>query len=688
MKSVSEIPLSYLFFSIFFSGFIFFALVRKFYLFAKLRRTDILVLILFYVAAMVYVGSDALAMLFSIKTLSYDTSKAFVLLRELAALLFVVGVPALLASMLILRQPLRALNRFLFLFALVSSAVIAAASITNPQLLIGAAPPAATGFFRASVVIVQITPLLAAKNIIFIVYLVYAVCMCLYSSTHNLVTYSVNKIIAAFCILLYFVPSGFFYIFMFNNQRGYVSYYYPHIGAGAALFILLISFELVDNFYSKDRELDTIRKRLISNLYIDTRLNIPNRAGFTEELRHWFDVNDLTVGSGNLFSLVFIDIDNFTHVNESFGERVGDSILAQFSARLKENFSKEGELYRIGGDDFVLWLGSSCTEARTVTIASRIISSLRNPFVINGVSYLITASIGILQIPRDGDDVEAIFANAYSAIRSAKKTRNNYKIFNREMVNSISNTIQVVNLLRSCISSDQFVLYFQPVMDSGGRIVYAESLLRCTNPDPTIGGPGKFIPVIEKAGLMKEVDDMVIRKAFYEMENSIKDICDISVNLSSNQLVNPAYCNFIGAFAHQHRIAPDQVILEVVEDVLIDNLAIGRENLLRLKEKGFKIALDDFGKGFSSLSYLSELPVDIIKIDMAFVRSVPGNKKNEAIAAHIVNLGHALGLKVVAEGFEKREQIDFFLALGCDNFQGFYYSKPLPIHEFLQKYKA
>ncbi len=385
-------------------------------------------------------------------------------------------------------------------------------------------------------------------------------------------------------------------------------------------------------------------------------------------------------------SLIFIDFDDFQNKNESFGEKTGDEILKLFTGRLLEFFSSEGSLYRIGGDDFVLVLNNAKSDVEAGVVAGKIISSMRNPFTVSGVSHVLTVSIGIIRMPRDGNSVNSIMANAYSAIRSAKQTKNTYRVFSEEMAELSSRRIGIVSLLRASINNDQFELFYQPIVDVEGNLVYAESLLRSTKKDSAIGGPGQFNPIMEKAGLIKEIDDMVIRKAFHDLEMRIKKRFSISINLSSNQLVNPAYSDFLYSFSIQHGIDPSQITLEVIENTLIENLDSGRQSILNLKQKGFKIAIDDFGKGFSSLSYLSELPVDIVKIDMAFVQSIPGDPKKEAVAAHIMNLAHSLELKVVAEGFEKKEQVEFFKNIGCDNFQGYYFSRPLPLDELLKKY--
>jgi EAL domain-containing protein (putative c-di-GMP-specific phosphodiesterase class I) len=179
---------------------------------------------------------------------------------------------------------------------------------------------------------------------------------------------------------------------------------------------------------------------------------------------------------------------------------------------------------------------------------------------------------------------------------------------------------------------------------------------------------------------------MVIRKAFHDMEMRIKNKFSIGINLSANQLVNPAYSDFLSSFARQHGIENKQIILEVTESLLMQNIYAGHDNILKLKNNGFKIAIDDFGKGFSSLTYLAELPVDILKMDIVFVHSVPGDSKKEAMVKYIIEMAHSLNLKVIAEGFELPEQFEFFKGLGCDLYQGYYFSRPMPLDKLLAQY--
>ncbi|HNX25520.1 MAG TPA: EAL domain-containing protein [Spirochaetota bacterium] len=683
MINLINIPFSYLCLSILLSGFTVFAFIKFIYIFFKTGRNEILPYIFLGLAAVLYISCDTTGLIYYILTSDYQSARIFINIRELSSLIFLIAIPYIIGQALILKPGIKRINSLLFCCGIVFTAVITAAALIKPELLIGATNLNISVNYRQIVVIQKVELLYIFKTILLMVYLLYALIIFLHSNTYGKIIYPVNKTMTGLFVLAYCALSGIFSIFFFNNNTGYVNFYYPHISMGIAVFLMFNSFGLVDAFIDYSSQLIKVKNDLKNILYKDSTLGIPNRNGFLNDLKL---IMDELKESGRSFSLVFLDIDDFQDINESFGEKVGDEILKQLCQRLLDLFSSKGNLYRLGGDEFVYILEGIHSEDESINVASRIITSLRNPFPIFGESYLVTASLGIITIPRDGDEIDIIMNNAYSVIRDAKKTKNTYKIFTREIIDYSSKKVGIVNLLRTSISNDQFAIFYQPIVNADEKMIYAESLLRCTNPDLSIGGPGVFIPLMEKAGIMKDVDDMVIRKVFHDMEMHIKNKFNISINLSSTQLTDPAYSDFLSAFAEQQGIKPGEIILEVIENTLIENFAKGRESILRLKESGFKIAIDDFGKGFSSLSYLAELPIDILKIDMAFVESVPGDPKKEAIANHIMELAHSLGLKVVAEGFERREQFEFFKKLGCDNFQGYYFSRPLPLDELLLKY--
>lgn len=682
---MNSIPVLYICLTIFCAGFIVSIVIHSTYNHAKTHRTDTLPSLLLNYAAAVYIISDALAAVFAFLVPSDPTFRFFTILRELSPLILVILTPYYLNSALKVTDSIQKLNRILFLGGIVVAASIGVLVTWKPDLLMRL-NTVIDGRFDAGASFSSRTegPLLIVRDGILTACFIYSVSILLFREVRQKASSPFVKSLAGILVFGYFLFSYLYSTIFSGSPAGFGAVPYPHFGLGITFLIAFLTIrkiDIVNDYYS---QLADIKKNMGDIVSRDSLLGIPNRLAFMRDLQAGIEA---TGSGGAPFSLLLLDIDDFQNLNESYGESIGDHILTQFALRLIELFGAAGSLYRIGGDDFAFLLRDIRSEQDAMDIADRIITSLRNPFTIAGTAYLVTASIGVLLLPRDGGDEETIVKNAYSVVRKAKKTKNSLSVFSPELVDASAGIIRTVNLLRDSINRDLFTLHYQPIVDSEERIVYAEALLRCTGENQSLGGPGHFIPIIEKAGLAKEVDNMVIHKAFHDMEVLVGQRFKISINLSTNQLVNVRYSDFLSSFADQHGIENRNIILEVTENQLMSNLASGKESLKKLRERGFSIAVDDFGTGFSSLAYLAELPVDILKVDMIFVQSVPGDSRKEAMAHHIVQLAHSLGLKVVAEGFETRAQFDFFRALGCDFFQGYLFSRPVPLNDLLKKYR-
>ncbi|MBN2402396.1 MAG: EAL domain-containing protein [Spirochaetes bacterium] len=646
-------------------------------------QRDTLSLLVFNSIALIYIFSDALALFFIFIRPADAAMRFFAVLKETGLLFFLIAVPFFLDKVLELTAKIKKINWIVFWTGLVSAVIIGSCIIFSPDIIKTAADYKTNSNYLSFFHQLNTGLPIMIRNIILTIYLMYTISLILFLKIRKKYLYPVNNVLIGLSILFYIVMAYFYSVLFTDTQIGFGGIQYPPFTIGIVLLILFINFGSIDISIIYSNQLINIQNDIDHKIYFDALLDIPNRMGFMIDLQSELD----NIGAdGHNFSLIFLDIDDFKNLNECFGEQTGNEILRMLSKRLKEYFSNEGTLYRIGGDEFVLLLKNNKTEEEVKNLAGKIIGSLRNSFTISEVPYTVTASLGILEIPKDGRDTEAIINNAYNVIRSAKKTKNTFTVFNHELTDNSSNKINIVNLLRRSIDRDQFTLFYQPIVDRNKNIIHLESLLRCTNPDPSIGGPGVFIPIIEEAGLINDVDNMVIRKAFHDMEMRIGKRFSISINLSVNQLTNPAYSNFLSSFVKQHGIEPQQIIFEITESKLIENMSAGRENLLKLKNRGFSIAIDDFGKGFSSLTYLAELPVDILKMDMVFVHSVPGDSRKEAMARYILEMAHSLKLKVVAEGFELQEQFDFFKQHGCDLFQGYYFARPMPLDKLLAQY--
>ncbi len=682
---MNNLPTLYIGLIVLFAGITACASLLSAYTYFSAPHKKALPTLVFNFAAFIFVASDALALFFAFTMQMNGAARFFVAFRELLPLMILIVAPYFLNQVLELKPEIRKINQVLFWIGTAVSITILTATAFRPDLFIITAAQGNPYNYPGFIYNQDIGPLFIVRGITIILYMLYAIAVIIFSKIHGGYFGPIISTLIGLIILCYFSLTHLYFILFTDNQNGFGTIPYPHIALGGLLFILCINLGAMHTFAGFKRQLNIIKRNLNQTLYYDASLGIPNRMGLIKDLQ--LELNRIETEGGN-FSLIFIDIDDFGKLNECYGESIGDEILKMLSHRLIEYFSWAGTLYRTGGDEFAFLTKGPVTVYGDNSLAGKIVASLRNPFSVSGKPYLVTASLGVLQIPDDGKDTENILINAYNAVRGAKKAKNTFMAFTHDMTDSSIKKVRIVNLLRESMDRDQFTLVYQPVVGADKNVVYAEALLRCTNPDPSIDGPGTFIPIIEEAGLIGEVDNMVIRKAFHDMEMHIKKKFDISINLSTNQLVNPAYCDFLSSFAEQHGIENRQIILEVTETILMKNMEIGRENLLRLKNSGFRIAIDDFGKGFSSLTYLAELPVDTLKMDMLFVQAVPGDKKKEAMAKYVIELAHSLNLKVSAEGFELPAQFKFFRELGCDLYQGYYFSRPVPLDELLAKYPA
>ncbi len=667
---------------LFFCGFIVFATIQSAVIYIKLPAKETRALFVISVVSFLFILSDLLNSIFTYLVVRHDTAYFFLVARELMPVFFYFLAPYYLDRVLDIKTHVKKINRIVVLAGIAIAVAIIASALMVPDLLLqhgdGGPGPVSGGMHMETK-----GPLTIIRDIFIFVFLIYSIIFVLMAFLQKESRFSGKYILAGLVVLGYFAFSSFYALLFVTDEMRIFNNHFPYLGLGIAILILFTSLGVLELYIDTFDQVENMTKNLRSELYYDAELEILNKISFRHDLGTGLDAS---AKNGDVFSLIYLDIDDFKSVNESYGEGFGDDILRLLAQRLKDDFSDAGRLYRVGADEFSFVSREIRTEDEAARFASRIITSLKNPFVVSGIPYTVTVSIAVLFLPRDGNDMTTIMGNVYTTIHNVKRAKNSYGFFSRDLLERASKKIYTVDLLRNCLSRDEFILHYQPVMDTGGRLVYVEALLRCTNNDPAIGGPGNFIPVIESMGMMKDLDNLVVRKSFYDIEMKMKRRSRVSINMSASQLVDPSYGDFLFSFAKQHGVEPGDLILEITENILVENMLLGRQSLAELKKNGFMLAIDDFGKGFSSLSYLTELPVDIIKIDKAFVDAVPGDAKKETMARYIIDLGHSLDLKVVAEGFESSGQVDFFKGLGCDFFQGYYFQPPVPLKELLEKY--
>ena len=430
--------------------------------------------------------------------------------------------------------------------------------------------------------------------------------------------------------------------------------------------------------------------------YFDNLTGLPNRQYLSERLD---EALREARRDDSLLALLFIDLDHFKEINDSFGHSTGDMLLGSVAQRLTEcvrssddvttlNSETQDEtaphtVSRQGGDEFTILLTQVANSFDACRVATRILTAMKEPFFLNGRDVVVGASIGIAIFPHDGDDTDVLLKHADTAMYHAKKSgRNDYACFSESMKKEALQKLTLEGDLRKAIERKEFELYYQPKIDSQtDRVCGLEVLIRWRHPERGMVSPVEFIPVAEETGLIVPIGEWVLRVACSQTRtwhNSGVHNLPISVNVSSRQFRKNALMETVTEILAESGMAPRQLELEVTETTMLQDEDEAVTALLRLKELGLQVALDDFGTGYSSLSYVRRLPLDTIKIDRSFVKDLGQDSESASIVTAIIAMAHSLGLRVVAEGVETEQQADFLRSQGCEELQGFLYSEPVP----------
>ncbi len=386
-------------------------------------------------------------------------------------------------------------------------------------------------------------------------------------------------------------------------------------------------------------------------------------------------------------ALLFVDLDHFKEINDQFGHEAGDLVLSGVAERLSAVVRDTDLLARLGGDEFVVLLadhGQACDPARA---ASRALSALDAPFVVNGEQHGVGASIGIATFPEDGDSPELLLRHADLAMYRAKSERRGQYHFCSDSLNSAARArLEMERLLREAVEEQQFFLEFQPQLDvADERAVGVEALVRWRHPEQGVVAPERFLPLAEETGLIERIGERVLREACVvarDWRASDGAPLRIAVNVSWRQLASRGFGARVGRLLRELEIEPERLELEVTERALLGGERAGLAALRALGRLGVRIAIDDFGTGYSSLAALRRLPVSALKIDRTFVRGVATDEGDASVTSSVLALADGLALGTVAEGVETEAQVAFLRARGCARMQGFLLGRPLPAPAF------
>jgi diguanylate cyclase (GGDEF)-like protein len=431
------------------------------------------------------------------------------------------------------------------------------------------------------------------------------------------------------------------------------------------------------------------QERLNYLAYYDVLTGLANRSLFFDRTAQHIHS---AIGGGHKLAIGLIDLERFKNINDSLGRPAGDSLLKQVAEWLTQFMQDASLLARIDADHFAFVVPEIKTDGNLAMLIENLMATFReHSFDLNNATFRISIKIGIAVFPDDGDTVDTLFMNAEAALKKAKLSGDRYLFYTQKMTEAVAVKLDLENQLRRAIDNEEFVLYYQPKVNlMSGKVTSAEALIRWNDPITGMVPPGKFIPILEETGLIFEVGRWALRQAITDWlrwRNAGLPALRIAVNVSPLQLHSLNFIDEVKKILSIDADAAAGLELEITESLIMQDIVHSTARLEAVRALGMTIAIDDFGTGFSSLNYLSKLPVDTLKIDRSFVIEMD-KPDGLALVTTIIVMAHALNLKVVAEGVETDHQMRQLLSLNCDEMQGFLFSKPVPAEIFEARFLA
>ncbi|MBF0224885.1 MAG: GGDEF domain-containing protein [Desulfobacterales bacterium] len=462
---------------------------------------------------------------------------------------------------------------------------------------------------------------------------------------------------------------------------------------GMLIPVSILGYPIVQNNHTEGfflifndiSEKKSFEQQLKHQAFHDSLTGIPNRILFIERILHAFERSKRR--NEYNFSVLQVDIDRFKNVNERFGHLAGDNVLIEISNRFKLCLRTIDTVARIGGDEFAILVEEFSSFNEVIQIAKRIKSVIEQPFIVDKDTVHVSASIGIVLKTKYYQVPEDILRDAEISMHRTKKTdKGHFKVFNPKMYKSTIESLKIENDLRSAITNHELLLYYQPIISTNTQALEGfEALVRWKHPERGILSPIKFIPIAEESGLIIPLGQFIMIEGCKQMKEWLNtlpnsDNLTVNINVSSRQLMKKDFSNFVVSVLKASNLDPKHLKIELTESLLMQDSISIVEKLKQLKDLGIKLAIDDFGTGYSSLSYLQQFPIDDLKIDKSFIKGIAHEKESLEIVKTIINLAKNLGLSVIAEGVETKEQLKILKDIRCDKVQGYLFSKPIGKH--------
>lgn len=435
--------------------------------------------------------------------------------------------------------------------------------------------------------------------------------------------------------------------------------------------------------HSSQESLKEVEKAMYRLAYYDPLTNLPNRTLLNLKLE-----NELKKAKSNntQVGLLYMDLDNFKSINDTFGHSFGDKLLVEVAKSFQSFIDKNMTISRLGGDEFLIIIPNIKDINCVTNLANEVLKSLCKPFIVNGLSTFVTTSIGIVIFPIDGTDIQNLFKNADTTMYHAKSLgKNTYQLFSKEINDNLVKKMELEKILRFSLlncKESEFSVYYQPQIDvKTSELVGLEALVRWHHPKYGFISPNEFIPLAEERGLVNEIDEFVLNTTcnqLKEWQNKGYKLVPVSVNISANQFKQQNLFEKIQEILNKTKLSSRWLHIEITESATICDMNMAIKILNKFKAIGVKVLLDDFGTGYSSLNHLKYLPINTLKIDKSFVDQIAYCENEKAIANTLIQLAHNLNMDVIAEGVETKEQLEVLKSQKCDTIQGYFFSKPLP----------